>query len=96
MLPDNTIGRHALSHIAWPLERLDRQPSPRQRRSSDDCALVRALFEAGYHRELNARLNVQLLPTLAGGHDIERFASTAGTVARFIVRALATEVGIRR
>ncbi len=50
LLPDNTIGRHALSHIAWPLERLDAQPRQFPERSLGTAALVRALYEAGYHR----------------------------------------------
>lgn len=90
LLPDNTIGRHALSHIAWPLERLDAQLKQLARRGSDDRALVRALFEAGYHRELNARLKTQLLPLLAGArhrsfrfdrrhrHDVDREGTCGG------------------
>lgn len=95
LLPDNTIGRHALSHIAWPLERLDAAPREAHRTSTDDAALVRGLVELGYHRELNARLKIQQLPLLAGIHHVDRFAAMAGTVTRSLVRKLATEVGLR-
>jgi len=95
LVPDNTIGRHALSHIAWPLERLDAAPRDPDRSSTDDAALVRALVEIGYHRELNARLKIQQLPLLAGIHDLDRFAARSGTVTRTLVRKLAAEVGVR-
>jgi hypothetical protein len=94
LLPDSTIGRHALSHIAWPLERLDAQP--RAFRNAPSCIhTVRALYEAGYHGELNARLKIQQLPLLGGAHDIDNFAAGAGTTTRSIVDSLATEVGLR-
>lgn len=95
LLPDNAIGRHALSHIAWPLERLDAEPRQFTERSPCDV-LVRALYEAGYHRELNARLRIQQLPLLTGVHDIDRFASAAGRATWSIVEALASEVGLRQ
>jgi hypothetical protein len=95
LLPDNTIGRHALSHIAWPLERLDAQPREFPERSLGDAALVRALYEAGYHRELNARLKIQRLPLLTGAHDIDRFVSAASRTTTSIVERLASEVGLR-
>lgn len=70
LLPNNTIGRHALSHIAWPLERLD--SPPRQFHDGPSCiSVVRAMYEAGYHGELNTRLKIQQLPFLDGAHDIE-------------------------
>jgi len=94
LLPDNTIGRHALSHIAWPLERLDSPPRSFHDRPS--CVgEVRALYEAGYHGELNARLKIQQLPLLGGAHDIEDFAAGAGSATLSIVGALASEVGLR-
>jgi hypothetical protein len=98
LLPDNTIGRHALSHIAWPLEHLERSHHPRSRRwrPPSIAPTVRALYEAGYHGELNKRLKVRLLPTLAGIHDIDRFAETAGQAERAVVAALATESGVER
>jgi hypothetical protein len=34
------------------------------------------------------------LPTLAGLHDIDRFAERAGTATRMVVAALATENGL--
>jgi hypothetical protein len=43
---------------------------------------VHALYEAGYHAELNKRLKISRLPTLAGLHDIDLFAESAGTVTR--------------
>ncbi len=94
LLPDNTIGRHALSHIAWPLERLDARPRQLPERSLGDVARVRALYEAGHHRELNARLKIQQLPLLAGVHDIDRFAAAAGRTTTSIVETLASEVGL--
>lgn len=94
LLPDNTIGRHALSHITWPLERLDAQA--RQFQDGPSCiSAVRALYEAGYHGELNARLKIQQLPLLRGAHDIDSFATSAGAPTRSIVNALASEVGLR-
>lgn len=93
LLLNNTIGRHALSHIAWPLERLDAEP--RTFRDRPGCiGAVRALYEAGYHGELNARLKIQQLPLLDGAHDIESFAAGAGTATRSIVGALASEAGL--
>jgi len=94
LLPDNTIGRHALNHIAWPLERLD-SPPRRFADGSSRVGEVRALYEAGYHGELNARLKIQQLPLLGGAHDIDRFAARAGSATRSIVGALAFEVGLR-
>lgn len=93
LLPDTTIGRHALSHIAWPLGRLDAQPREPWERPSCISA-VRALYEAGHHGELNARLKVQQRPLLGGAHDIERFAAKADTVTRSIVKALVAERGV--
>jgi hypothetical protein len=94
LLPNNTIGRHALSHIAWPLERLDSRP--REFADGPSCVgEVRALYEAGYHGELNARLKIQQLPLLRGAHDIDSFATSAGAPTRSIVNALAAEVGLR-
>lgn len=94
LLPNNTIGRHALSHIAWPLEPLHAQP--REVADGPSCmSAVRALYEAGYHGELNARLKIQQLPLLGGAHDIERFTARAGTATISIVGALASEVGLR-
>jgi hypothetical protein len=94
LLPDSTIGRHALSHIAWPLERLDAQA--RQFQDGPSCiSAVRALYEAGYHGELNARLKIQQLPLLGGAHDIDSFATSAGAPTRSIVNTLASEVGLR-
>jgi hypothetical protein len=55
---------------------------------------VHALYEAGYHAELNKRLKISRLPTLAGLHDIDLFAESAGTVTRAVVTALASEVGL--
>jgi hypothetical protein len=55
---------------------------------------VRSLYEAGYHRELNMRLKVLHLPLLAGAHDIDRFAATAGTVTHSIVGTLAAEADV--
>lgn len=81
LLPGSTIGRHALSHIAWPLERLDSEP--RAFRDWPSCVdTVRALYETGYHGELNARLKTQQLPLLDGTHDIDSFAAKAGTITR--------------
>lgn len=94
LLPDNTIGRHALSHIAWPLERLDAVALEFPERPS--CAgTIRSLYEAGYHGELNARLKVEHLPLLGGAHDIDSFSAAASTASRSIVSALASEVGLR-
>jgi hypothetical protein len=53
-----------------------------------------ALYEAGYHAELNRRLMISHLPTLAGLHDIDRFAERAGTATRLVVAAVATENGL--
>lgn len=93
LLPNTTIGRHALSHIAWPLERLD--SPPREFADGPSCiSAVRALYEAGYHGELNARLKIQVLPLLGGAHDIESFAAKAGKATISIVNALASEVGL--
>lgn len=95
LLPDNTIGRHALSHIAWPLERLDSRP--REFADGPSCVgEVRALYEAGYHGELNARLKIHQLSLLGGVHDIEGFAASSGTATLSIVGDLASEVGLRR
>lgn len=94
LLPDSTIGRHALSRIAWPLELLDSQPRVFQDRPSCISA-VRALYEDGYHGELNARLKIQQLPLLGGAQEIDSFAINAGTVTRSIVNAFASEVGLR-
>jgi hypothetical protein len=98
LLPDTTIGRHALSHIAWPLERLEHQgrPQPRRWRAPSIAPTVRALYEAGYHGELNKRLKIRLLPTLAGIHDIDRFAEAAGQSTRAVVDGLAIETGVVR
>jgi hypothetical protein len=98
LLPDTTIGRHALSHIAWPLERLGHQhrPQPHRWRPPSIATTVRALYEAGYHGALNKRLKIRLLPTLAGIHDIDRFAEAAGQSTRAVVAALATETGLVR
>ena len=96
LLPDTTIGRHALSHLEWPLERLQRPHPPRYGRWRPPSIgpTVRALYEAGYHAELNKRLKIGHLPTLAGLHDIDRFAERAGTATRGVVAALATDVGL--
>lgn len=98
LLPDTTIGRHALSHIAWPLERLEHQhrPQPRRWRAPSIAPTVRALYETGYHGELNKRLKIRLLPTLAGIHDIDRFAEAAGQSTRAVVAALAIKTGLAR
>jgi hypothetical protein len=98
LLPDTTIGRHALSHIAWPLERLEHQHrlQPHRWRAPSIAPTVRALYEAGYHGELNKRLKSRLLPTLAGIHDIDRFAEAAGQSTRAVVAAFATETGLVR
>ena len=96
LLPDTTIGRHALSHLRWPLERLER-PHPQRSgrwRPPSIGPTVRALCKAGYHAELNKRLKISHLPTLAGLHDIDRFAERAGTATRGVVAALATDVGL--
>jgi hypothetical protein len=96
LLPDTTIGRHALSHIAWPLEQVERRgrPRPDRWRPPSLASTVHALYEAGYHAELNKRLKISRLPTLAGLHDIDLFAESAGTVTRAVVTALASEVGL--
>lgn len=112
LLPDNTIGRHALSHIDWPLEQLHPElarrwtADPRSRRISDAdaCAMVRALLEAGLHRELNHRLKNILtrtstgwdaLPVLAGLHDIERFGTTADSATRHVIAVLYRDTHLR-
>jgi hypothetical protein len=62
LLPDTTIGRHALSHLVGPLDRLVHHHGPRRRPAAPSIApTVRALYEAGYHSELNKRLKVRLL-----------------------------------
>ena len=96
LLPDTTIGRHALSHIAWQLEQVERRgrPRPDRWRPPSLASTVHALYEAGYHAELNKRLKISRLPTLAGLHDIDLFAESAGTVTRAVVTALASEVGL--
>ena len=55
---------------------------------------MRALYEAGYHAELNKRLKINHLPLLAGLHDVDRFAERAGTATRAVVAALAAETGL--
>jgi hypothetical protein len=56
----------------------------------------RSSVEAGHHGELNKRLKIRLPPTLAGIHDIDRFAEAAGQSTRAVVAALATETGLVR
>jgi hypothetical protein len=98
LLPDSTIGRHALSHIAWPLKHLERPHRPRSHgwRPQTIAPTVRALYEAGYNAELNKRLKINHLPILAGLHDVDRFAERAGTATCAVVAALAAEVGLAR
>jgi hypothetical protein len=100
ILPDTTIGRHALSHIAWPLGRQHPNPtparwyryySPRPEGTSIE-PLVRRLYEAGYHAELNKRLKIHQLPLLAGQADIVTFASNASTDTRRLVAQCADDV----
>jgi hypothetical protein len=55
---------------------------------------VRALYEAGYPRELNARLKIQQLLLLTGVHDIDRSASAASRTTTSIVETLASEAGL--
>lgn len=102
LLPDTTVGRHALAHIADAIEFRHADPpyrwyrrlatQPRPVRSIEPT--VRFLYEAGYHRELNARLKSAGLPLLTGLGDIESFASGAGREARSIVLQLATDLHI--
>lgn len=101
LLPDNTIGRHALSHIALPLELAHPDSTwrwsgrfyrPLPDRGAPIEPLVRVLYEAGYHRELNHRLKTVGLLTLAGVADIERFAGATDRSARSVIRRLCAEV----
>jgi hypothetical protein len=102
LLPDTTIGRHAVSHIADALE--FRHPDPpyrwyrlfasHEREYPSIEPTLRRLYEAGYHRDLNRRLKVARLPLLRGPGDLEAFAHSANRETRRVVLDLAREVRI--
>jgi hypothetical protein len=100
LLPDNTIGRHAVGHIASaladnheapPWRWFDRFSSPRESQATVE-PLVRGLYEAGYHGELNKRLKVAQSPVLQGPADIATFAAAADRTTRDVVARLAAAV----
>lgn len=102
LLPDTTIGRHAVGHIADALEYQHPDPpyrwyrlfaSHQRERTSIEPTLQR-LYEAGYHRELNKRLKMARLPLLGGVGDIPAFARDADRETRRLVLDLASVVRI--
>lgn len=103
LLPDTTVGRHAVVHIADALEyhhpdppyRWYRHFASHQREYRSIEPVLRRLYEAGYHRELNQRLKVERLPLLGGVGDIEKFAHDADRQTRRLVLGLASAVRIR-
>lgn len=100
ILPDNLIGRHALSHLInmeefdcsnpylYGYDRYNRRyhPEPDPWRDPEIIeARVRDLLAAGYHKDLNDRLSVPF----AGLHDLERFVWAVRTHESEERRALA-------
>jgi hypothetical protein len=98
LLPDATTGNRRLSRSGWKawFSRFTVRGRPRPAARPDVRGAVLALYEAGYHRELNARLKIQWLPLLAGAHDLDRFAAAADEATAAVVRRLAVEVGVVR